>query len=64
MLYKEDHMGLKFPISRGENPTPTELPTRYFNGPGKVGDKRPGPAANTSQWNLGRAMWKTEKGTQ
>lgn len=56
MLYKEDHMGLKFPISRDENPTPTELPTRYFNGGGKVGDKRPGLAANTSQWNLKRAM--------
>ena len=57
-------MGLKFPVSRDENPTPTELPTRYFNGGGKVGDRRPGLAANTSQWNLRRAMWKAETGTQ
>ena len=57
-------MGLKFPISRDGNPTPTELPTRYFNGGGKVGDKRPGLAANMSQWNLKRAMEKAEKGTR
>ena len=57
-------MGLKFPISRDEKPAPTELPTRYFNGGGKVGDKRPGLAASTSQWNLRRAMWKAGMGTR
>lgn len=29
MHHREDHTGLRFPVSGGETPTPTELPAGY-----------------------------------